>query len=153
MTPDLKDMLRQWLDGDTPLNRDGVEILRAAGLIAPAGFQITEMGRNLILQKKVATKDDPQLEPMHVEAYTNAFTHEEVRSAKDTQIGGDHYKKLGQYQPWEVLSVWLTPEELRGYMKGTVIAYLAREQDKGKDQDVAKALHTMQLWQDVRKDK
>jgi len=74
-------------------------------------------------------------------------------TAKDVQIGGDHYKKLGQYQPWEVLAIWMTPEELRGYMKGTVIAYLAREQDKGGDSDVAKALHTMQLWQEVRKDK
>ena len=74
-------------------------------------------------------------------------------SAKDTQVGGDHYKKLGHHQPWEVLATWMTPEELRGYMKGTVIAYLAREQDKGGDQDIAKALHTLQLWQDVRKDK
>lgn len=74
-------------------------------------------------------------------------------SAKDVQVGGDHYKKLGHHQPWEVLATWMTPEELRGYMKGTVIAYLAREQEKGKDQDIEKALHTMQLWQDVRKDK
>ena len=35
-------------------------------------------------------------------------------SALDKQEGGDHYKKLGQYQPWEVLSKWLTPDELRG---------------------------------------
>ena len=74
-------------------------------------------------------------------------------SAKDTQIGGDHYKKLGQYQPWEVLAHWLTPEELRGYAKGTAITYFAREQDKGGDQDIAKGIHTLQLWQEVRKDK
>lgn len=55
----------------------------------------------------------------------------EAMSALDVQEGGDHYKKLGAYQPWEVLSRWLTPEEFRGYMKGTAIAYLAREQDKG----------------------
>ena len=75
------------------------------------------------------------------------------KTAKDTQIGGDHYKKMGDYQPWQVAAEWLTPEELRGYMKGTVIAYLAREQDKGKDLDIEKALHTMQLFQEVRKDK
>ncbi len=74
-------------------------------------------------------------------------------SAKDNQVGGDHYRKLGAYQPWEVLAKWMTPEELRGYMKGTVIAYLAREQDKGGDTDIAKAMHTMQLWQEVREDK
>ena len=73
--------------------------------------------------------------------------------AKETQVGGDHYKKMGEYQPWQVAAEWLTPEELRGYMKGTVIAYLAREQDKGKDLDIKKALHTIQLFQEFRKDK
>ena len=67
----------------------------------------------------------------------------EALSALDTQVGGDHYKKLGAYQPWEVLRHWLTPEEFRGYMKGTAIAYLARERDKGGMQDISKAGHTL----------
>jgi len=65
-------------------------------------------------------------------------------SALDTQDGGDHYKNMGAYQPWEVLRRWLTPEEFRGYMKGTAIAYLAREQDKGGMLDIKKAGHTLQ---------
>lgn len=65
-------------------------------------------------------------------------------SPLDVQIGGDHYKKLGIYQPWEVLKRWLTPEEFRGYMKGTAIAYLARERDKGGDQDIDKSRHTLE---------
>ncbi len=68
----------------------------------------------------------------------------EALSALDVQEGGDHYKKLGAYQPWEVLRRWLTPEEFRGYMKGTAIAYLAREQDKGGMLDIKKATHTLQ---------
>lgn len=68
----------------------------------------------------------------------------EALSALDVQEGGDHYKKLGAYQPWEVLRRWLTPEEFRGYMKGTAIAYLAREQDKGGMLDIKKAGHTLQ---------
>jgi hypothetical protein len=67
-------------------------------------------------------------------------------SALHHQEGGDHYKKLGQYQPWEVLSKWLTPDELRGFAKGTVVAYLARERDKGGMQDIRKALHTLQIY-------
>lgn len=82
-----------------------------------------------------------------------AYMNRRLTTARETQIGGDHYKKMGDYQPWQVAAEWLTPEELRGYMKGTVIAYLAREQDKGKDMDIEKALHTMQLFQEVRKDK
>mgnify|MGYP000673962138 CR=1 FL=1 len=68
----------------------------------------------------------------------------EAVSVLDIQEGGDHYKKLGAYQPWEVLRHWLTPEEFRGYMKGTAIAYLAREQDKGGMLDIRKAGHTLQ---------
>lgn len=62
-------------------------------------------------------------------------------STLDEQVGGDHYRKLGAHQPWEVLRAWLTPEEFRGYMKGQAIAYLARERDKGGDEDIAKAAH------------
>lgn len=60
------------------------------------------------------------------------------------QFGGDHYKTLGEYQPWEVLQRWMTPEEFRGYMKGTAVAYLARENQKGGDLDIEKAIHTLQ---------
>jgi hypothetical protein len=71
----------------------------------------------------------------------------------DIQVGGDHYKKHGEYQPWQVLAEWMTPAELRGFAKGTAIVYLAREADKGGDLDIAKAIHTLQLWETVRKDK
>ena len=60
------------------------------------------------------------------------------------EVDGDHYKKLGACQPWEVLRHWLTPEEFRGYMKGTAIAYLAREMQKGGMLDIRKAAHTLQ---------
>lgn len=67
-------------------------------------------------------------------------------SALDAQAGGDHYKKLGDYQPWQVMNKWLTPEELKGFVKGTVIAYLAREDDKGGRLDIEKAKHTMEIY-------
>ncbi len=57
--------------------------------------------------------------------------------ALDTQVGGD-------YQLWQVIKQLLTPEEFRGYMKGTAIAYLARERDKGGMEDIDKAGHTLQ---------
>lgn len=70
-------------------------------------------------------------------------------SANDRQEGGEHYKKFGQFQPWDVLRHWLTPEEYRGYMKGTMIAYLAREQDKGKNLDIRKVAHYSQKLVEV----
>lgn len=61
--------------------------------------------------------------------------------ASETQVGGTHYKDMGEFQPWDVLQHWLTPEEYRGYQKGVAIAYLARERGKGGDQDIRKAAH------------
>jgi len=67
-------------------------------------------------------------------------------SSLNSQEGGDHYKKLADYQPWVVLSKWMTPEEMKGAMKKDVIAYLARESDKGGREDIKKAIHTMQMY-------
>lgn len=72
-------------------------------------------------------------------------------SVLNIQHGGDHYKKLGSFQPWQVLQAWLTPAEFRGYMKGTAIAYLARELDKGRDLDIDKAIHTLQGYMELSK--
>lgn len=73
-------------------------------------------------------------------------------SALSSQVGGDHYKKLGEFQPWNVLSKWLTPEELFGYMKGTVIAYLARNKENPRE-DAEKAMHTIQLYLELSEKK
>ena len=69
----------------------------------------------------------------------------------DVQIGGNHYKTMGDYQPWSVMAKWLNAEELKGYMKGTVCAYLCREEQKGSREDIEKALHTMQIYLEVSK--
>ena len=71
-------------------------------------------------------------------------------SVLDSQVGGDHYKKLGAYQPWEVLAHWLTPEELRGAAKATAIAYLCREREKGGLEDIQKAVHTLQIYLELQ---
>lgn len=70
-------------------------------------------------------------------------------AANDTQVGGTHYKDMGDYQPWDVLKHWLTPEEYRGYQKGVAIAYLARELAKNGDQDIKKAIHHLQKLMEV----
>ena len=62
----------------------------------------------------------------------------------EQQVGGDHYRKHGALQPWCILREYLPPEALRGYHKGTAIVYLLRERDKGGDEDIRKALHTLQ---------
>ena len=69
--------------------------------------------------------------------------------AMGRQVDGNHYLAMGDYQPWHVLQHWLTAEEFRGYMKGTAIAYLARERAKGKDKDIDKAAHTLQAFLEI----
>jgi len=71
------------------------------------------------------------------------------QQANDRQHGGDHYKKLGIHQPWDVLRSWLTPDEYRGWMKGCAIVYLSRERDKGGDIDIAKAGHHIEKLLEV----
>jgi hypothetical protein len=57
------------------------------------------------------------------------------------QIGGDHYRNKGIYQPWDVMEAWMSFSEFKGFLKGNVIKYLARADDKGGLQDLQKAQH------------
>lgn len=67
------------------------------------------------------------------------------------QIGGDHYKSFGNFQPWTVFEHWYPTEEFLAYLMMSAIAYLPRERMKGGVQDVEKAIHTLQKWVEVRK--
>lgn len=56
----------------------------------------------------------------------------------DTQVGGDHYRKLA-IQPMEFIHANNIP-----YIEGAVIKYLCRWRDKGGIQDLQKAVHYLQ---------
>lgn len=77
---------------------------------------------------------------------------EKQNGALGSQVQGDHYRKLAEYQPWVVMSKWMSPEALKGYAIGTVCAYLCREDDKGGRADIEKAMHTLQLYLEITKD-
>jgi hypothetical protein len=62
-------------------------------------------------------------------------------TASEYQVGGNHYVKMG-VQPWDALGAWLSPEEFKGYLRASAIAYLARAGKKGPFlDDVRKARH------------
>jgi hypothetical protein len=61
-------------------------------------------------------------------------------SADTEQVGGDHYRSKA-IQPWDAMAAWMTPEEFRGYLRGNVIKYVARCNDKGGVEDLQKARH------------
>ena len=61
-------------------------------------------------------------------------------AARNTQVGGKHYSSKA-IQPWDAMQVWMTHEQFRGYLRGNVIKYLARCDDKGGVEDLKKARH------------
>tara|TARA_R110002020_G_scaffold401505_1_gene611753 strand:- start:249 stop:482 length:234 start_codon:yes stop_codon:yes gene_type:complete len=70
-----------------------------------------------------------------------------MTNPKDTQVGGNHYIKM-KIQPMEYsMSNRLNP------MQHTVIKYVTRVdlKDNG-DEDIDKAIHTLQLWKQWRKE-
>ena len=53
-------------------------------------------------------------------------------------INPDHYKQ-GNIEAIDAIQAALTPEEFRGFCKGTVLSYLWRERWKGGTEDLMKA--------------
>jgi len=69
-------------------------------------------------------------------------------SANDIQEGGNHYKEM-KIQPWDAMEAWLSPNQFRGFLLGSAIAYLARVNTKGVEgkgglPDIKKAKHYLE---------
>lgn len=57
------------------------------------------------------------------------------QSALDTQVGGDHYKKM-PLQPWEIID-----RNNLDFWQGNAIKYVMRYEEKGGVEDLRKAIH------------
>lgn len=59
--------------------------------------------------------------------------------ANTRQVGGEHYKKYGELQPWDVWGPWsLNP------FQAMVVKYAVRYRDKDGLKDLRKAQHYLQ---------
>lgn len=58
---------------------------------------------------------------------------------KKDVVNPDHYK-TGGIETIDYLKAKMTPEELRGFLKGNALKYLSRAEAKGGAEDYAKAL-------------
>jgi hypothetical protein len=58
-------------------------------------------------------------------------------SARDTQVGGDHYAKH-KIQHWDIVE-----EYGLNYFEGAVVKYMLRHRDKNGVEDLKKARHTL----------
>lgn len=76
------------------------------------------------------------------------------------QVGGDHYRRLGIYQPWLVLKNWCTignPTGMEAYLASEIVVYMCRfitdAPGKGGIDDVRKAAHSIEYLLTLLKDK
>lgn len=67
----------------------------------------------------------------------------EERKPSDRQVGGTHYKDLA-VQPWDAMQAWMSEDEFRGFLRGNVVKYIARCEDKGGVEDLKKAQHYLE---------
>ena len=58
-----------------------------------------------------------------------------TQSARDVQVGGQHYKDKAM-QPWDIIDAWGLD-----FYAGNVLKYLLRYKHKGGVEDLKKALH------------
>lgn len=63
-----------------------------------------------------------------------------MNSVDGSQVGGAHYTSKS-VQPWQAMEAWMSEEQFKGFLKGNVIKYLARCDDKGGKIDLEKARH------------
>jgi hypothetical protein len=77
---------------------------------------------------------------------------EKSPSARDTQIGGDHYKTAA-VQPWDVVDTWPIEQQV-GFHLGNVLKYVMRMGTKDENaKEIKKAAHYLQKLAEVLEEK
>lgn len=72
-------------------------------------------------------------------------------SARDTQVGGDHYKRMA-VQPWDVIDTWPLEQRI-GFYRGNALKYIMRMADKDTPVDnIDKAAHYCHKLSEVLKE-
>jgi hypothetical protein len=86
----------------------------------------------------------------YLKEYSSYGTHykELYMSVNEKQVAGDHYKKYGNLQPWDVVVEWKL-----GYLEGTALKYIARWRDKNGVEDIKKAIHFLEKLVEVEEAK
>jgi hypothetical protein len=70
--------------------------------------------------------------------------------ADQEQVGGNHYKDK-TVTPWQTMESCMSKEEFVGYLRGNVIKYTMRCNDKGGIEDLEKGAHYMKKLLEVLK--
>ena len=59
----------------------------------------------------------------------------------------DHYNQ--KIQPWDYMQANMSEEAFKGYLKGNIIKYISRYEDKGGKGDLEKAKHYIDKLMEV----
>lgn len=62
--------------------------------------------------------------------------------ARDVQVGGDHYRKHGDMQPWDIIQEYGGVDDLKVFLRWTAVKYLLRDKANRLEDD-KKALHCL----------
>jgi len=74
------------------------------------------------------------------------------KTARDTQVGGDHYKKAG-IQPWDVVDTWPIEQQI-GFHRGNALKYVMLMGTKDENlREIRKAAHYLQKLVEVLEQK
>jgi len=69
-----------------------------------------------------------------------------MSKANERQVGGDHYFKKGDLQPWDIAAIFGLD-----FFQGNVVKYVMRWKDKGGVEDLEKAQHYLEKYIEVLK--
>ena len=70
----------------------------------------------------------------------NNYPHSKPKEMKTLQTKGEKHYKNGSIEPVEYIL-----KNKMGYLEGNVIKYVTRHRDKGKSQDIKKAIHYLEM--------
>lgn len=80
--------------------------------------------------------------------HPNGQYAQNLLKASDTQVAGDHYKKMG-VEPWDVVDTWPLEQRIGAYRHGA-LKYLMRMGSKDQSaQEIAKGKHYMEKLLEV----
>lgn len=66
-----------------------------------------------------------------------------LQSARDKQVGGDHYKQM-TVEPWDVVDTWPIEQRIGAYRHGA-LKYIMRMGSKDESaQEIAKGIHYLE---------
>lgn len=101
---------------------------------------ITQAWADLTLWEDMETIAEEYFATREKAEVYNRMEKAELKPAKIDMVNSPNHYTAGQFEVIDVIKDWLTEEEFRGYIKGNLIKYIARERLKNGDEDIKKSI-------------